>query len=345
MSKAKLSHIEQFNGTNLMQHITAIEGMAQQLEDLGRSMNQSQIMTKIVSTLPPSYHNFMTVWDNLGPTEKTMPQLITKLMNEQHRNVNPNENFTPSKQAAFVSHSRTKPRYYERVKERHDNKRPSLECTYCGKSNHDQSTCRRRLNAEAGIAEEKCSYCHNYGHLLPACRKKAADDHTENKIKSSKAALSQTREEFGMAADTNSLDRYGWYADSGATHHMCGDKSMMHNYTDISPKSWSVNGICAIKLYAHGQGDVSITTTLNGKEKTGTLNNVLYVPGLGTNLLSIVSATDRGIEVEFSNQTVLFKRNGVPIMSGHRKGKTLSKVTSIQSRRQHCTTQQRYRRP
>jgi hypothetical protein len=96
---------------------------------------------------------------------------------------------------------------------------------------------------------------------------------------------------------------------------------MMHNYTNISPKSWSVNGIGAIKLYAHGKGDVSITTTLNGDEQTGTLNNVLYVPGLGTNLLSIVSATDRGIEVEVSNQTVLFKRNGVPIMSGNRNGK------------------------
>lgn len=325
--QATFFHYQYVASHNLMQHITAIEGMAQQLEDLGQPMNQSQIMTKIVSTLPPTYRNFMTVWDNLGPTEKTMPQLITKLMNEQHRNVNPNENLATSKQAeAFVSQSRTKPRYNERVRERHDNKRPRHECTYCGKSNHDQSTCRRRLNAEAGIAEEKCSYCHNYGHLLPACRKKAADDHTENKIKSSKAALSQTREEFGMAADTNSLDIHGWYADSGATHHMCGDKSMMHNYTNISSKSWSVNGIGAIKLYAHGKGDVSITTTLNGKEQTGTLNNVLYVPGLGTNLLSIVSATDRGIEVEFSNQTVLFKRNGVPIMSGNRNGKTLYKL-------------------
>jgi hypothetical protein len=53
-----------------MQHITAIEGMAQQLDDLNQSMSQSQIMTKIVSTLPSSYRHFMTVWDNLAETEK-----------------------------------------------------------------------------------------------------------------------------------------------------------------------------------------------------------------------------------------------------------------------------------
>lgn len=325
--QATFFHYQYVANHTLMQHITAIEGMAQQLEDLGQPMNQSQIMKKIVSTLPPSYRNFMTVWDNLGPTEKTMPQLITKLMNEQHRNVNPNENFSPPRQAEpFVSQSRTKPRYNERAKERYENKRPRLECTYNGKSNHDQSTCRRRLNAEAGIAEEQCSYCHNYGHPLPACRKKANDYYTENKIKSSKAALSHTREEFRMEADTNSLDRHGWYADSGATHHVCGDISMMNNYIAILPKSWSVNGIGAIRVYAHGQGDVSITTTLNGKEQTATLNNVLYVPGLWTNLLSIVSATHRGIGVEFSDQTVLFKRNGVPIMSRHRNEKTLYKL-------------------
>lgn len=50
-------------------------------------MSQSQIMTKIVSTLPTAFRNFMTVWDNLPENEKTMHQLITKLMNEQHRNV------------------------------------------------------------------------------------------------------------------------------------------------------------------------------------------------------------------------------------------------------------------
>jgi hypothetical protein len=54
-------------------HITAIEGIAQQLEDLGSSMSQSQIMTKIVSTLQVTFRHFTTVWDNLPETEKTIP--------------------------------------------------------------------------------------------------------------------------------------------------------------------------------------------------------------------------------------------------------------------------------
>jgi hypothetical protein len=57
----------------MMSHITAIEGIAQQLEDLGSSMSQSQIMTKIVSTLQVTFRHFTTVWDNLPETEKTIP--------------------------------------------------------------------------------------------------------------------------------------------------------------------------------------------------------------------------------------------------------------------------------
>ena len=49
----------------MMSHITVIEGLAQQIEDLGSPTPQSQIMTKIVSTLPTAFRNFMTVWDNL----------------------------------------------------------------------------------------------------------------------------------------------------------------------------------------------------------------------------------------------------------------------------------------
>ena len=55
-----------------MSHITVIEGLAQQIEDLGSPTPQSQIMTKIVSTLPTAFRNFITVWDNLPETEKTM---------------------------------------------------------------------------------------------------------------------------------------------------------------------------------------------------------------------------------------------------------------------------------
>jgi hypothetical protein len=55
----------------------------------------------------------------------------------------------------------------------------------------------------------------------------------------------------------------------------------------------------------------------------GLMRGVLLVRGLGANLYSIGTATDTGIEVFFSNNTVSFTRNGVVLMEGERAGKTL----------------------
>lgn len=163
------------------------------------------------------------------------------------------------------------------------------------------------------------------------------------KINKSRAALSRPKQDdFAMAADnTTSLDRNEWYADSGATHHMCHNKSLMHNFTSIPELSRAISGIGGITLYALGQGDIHVVTTVDGTTQTGVLNNVLYVPDLGTNLLSIASATDRGLNVEFLKQTVLFKSNGTTILSGNREGKTLYKLnisaTAISSQEPQST--------
>ncbi len=63
-----------------------------------------------------------------------------------------------------------------------------------------------------------------------------------------------------------------------------------------------------------GQGDVVLTATVNGKTLHGTMRGVLYVPGLGTNLYSIGTATDAGLKVLFSEDAVceLKQKSEVP---------------------------------
>lgn len=286
--QANFFHYQCVKGHTIMQHITAIKGMAQQLDDLNQSMSQSQIMTTIVSTLPSSYRHFMTVWDNLAEADKTMSHLITKLMNEQHRELNSTEVFNQPRQAeallgAAKHNDVSKPgkRIQDGGHER-SVKRICTGCSFCGRSNHGEDTCTHRINAEAGIIEEQCSYCHNYNHVSSTCRKKIADDAMTLNINESRAALYRPKpDDFAMAADTLSLDPNKWYADSGATHHMCHNRSLMHNYTTIPELSWAINGIGGVTLYSLGQGDIHVVTTIDGTTQTELLNNVLYVPDLG----------------------------------------------------------------
>lgn len=53
------------------------------------------------------------------------------------------------------------------------------------------------------------------------------------------------------------------------------------------------------------------------------MRGVLYVPGLETNLYSIGTATDAGMEILFSRDGVTMSRNGITLMEGKRAGQTL----------------------
>lgn len=63
----------------IMSHISAIEHMASQLNDLNEPVLEGQLMTKILLTLPPSYRYFLSVWDNVPPEDRHI-QLLTQLL-------------------------------------------------------------------------------------------------------------------------------------------------------------------------------------------------------------------------------------------------------------------------
>lgn len=114
-----------------------------------------------------------------------------------------------------------------------------------------------------------------------------------------------------------------WFADSGATQHMTDQLSTLVNFSSVESETWTVAGIGNTQLTVQGRGDVEVLSIVNGKTRVGVFKGVLYVPGLGTNLFSIGSATEAGAEVYFIDEKVSFTRQGVVEMEGQRAGSTL----------------------
>jgi hypothetical protein len=121
--------------------------------------------------------------------------------------------------------------------------------------------------------------------------------------------------------DENKNRSRRWYADSGVTQHMTDNRGLLINFVPVKHDKWTVSGISEAKLSVVGQGDVNLQATVNERTLSGIMKGVLYVPGLGINLYSIGFATDAGVEVLFSNNTVSFSRDGEVIMEGRRSGK------------------------
>ena len=90
---------------------------------------------------------------------------------------------------------------------------------------------------------------------------------------------------------------YDWVVDSGASRHMCGNKSLFNNLRVSNVKNILVAN--KNKLHASGEGEEYLESV---DDKQITLKNVLYVPHIAANLLSVGWITDR-------NGSVIFKKN------------------------------------
>lgn len=100
-----------------------------------------------------------------------------------------------------------------------------------------------------------------------------------------------------------------WNCDSACTSHM----SPNHNdFTTIMPFDYNHQVIFGDgrSVIAKGRGDVMIQLPGNKAGTKHRTNNVLFVPELATNLLSIFQLESRGFVVTFANGKVTFAHSG-----------------------------------
>ena len=71
-------------GHNVTSHVTAIELIWNRLKDIGENIQESQVMSEILSTLPPVYRQFYSVWNNSNPEEgQSVKTPLKKLQEEE----------------------------------------------------------------------------------------------------------------------------------------------------------------------------------------------------------------------------------------------------------------------
>ena len=95
--------------------------------------------------------------------------------------------------------------------------------------------------------------------------------------------------------------RKDWIVDSGATCHMCNDVSLFSELRDQKNSEKVILGD-GCSLQTKGQGTVDLEMFLaDGASRRCDLKNVLYVPELEYNLLSVSRAAEAGKTVKFNS--------------------------------------------
>lgn len=94
------------------------------------------------------------------------------------------------------------------------------------------------------------------------------------------------------------LDKLAWFADSGATEHMTEHIDWFTTFKLIPSNTWSVIVADDKNLWVQGIGDINITRTVDGIQKKGVLQKVLFIPELRRNLFSIGLASKAGLSFQ-----------------------------------------------
>ena len=108
--------------------------------------------------------------------------------------------------------------------------------------------------------------------------------------------------------------RKDWVIDSDATKHMTSNK---HLFTRLDKQETTVTVANGVKLRSPGRGDIVIKLD----NRLVTMTNVLYVPELSCNLLSISALREKDIEVHFGLNNITLIRNGTPVATGTLRGR------------------------
>ena len=149
-----------------------------------------------------------------------------------------------------------------------------------------------------------------------------------NELKTKGRARETTRKPTWQirAGEKKASEPATFYLDSGCTQHMSDQRSFFTNFRPIAKLERPIDGIGGAKLYAHGIGDIAVSRKANGIKIDGWLRDVLYVPQLTVNLVSIGCITENGYMVVFSKDSAKIMQKDDTVMEGSRIGKTLYRL-------------------
>ncbi|GMF57114.1 unnamed protein product [Phytophthora fragariaefolia] len=199
------------------------------------------------------------------------------------------------------------------------------------RSNRQQRQGHQRDNGNANSAEKPitCWNCGQTGHRQAQClhpKKSTGEASARQAQQQSGLAESDSDEEdaselWMASGTTNGLDGVSstWLVDSGASHHMCSDATIL---SGTSPSKQVVKVANGGLLHASVKRSCILRVQNDSVVRSVLLHEVHHVPGLDRNLLSVTGLSEHGVITVFGKAECSLKNpQGDVIAAVERQGK------------------------
>lgn len=161
----------------------------------------------------------------------------------------------------------------------------------------------------ANINNSKCLFCKRKGHWKKDCRKLLAHKEKKNQEQTLKEQQTKTQQQVNLAEAGGAVqylfaammpNNDDWLVDSGATNHMASKLKM---FTDMRKHTESIYVANGHKVTAVGIGTVNAKFINKlGDITVVSIANVLYVPQIQGNFISVRRLAKLGYTVTFNNE-------------------------------------------
>jgi transposase InsO family protein len=200
-------------------------------------------------------------------------------------------------------------------------------CAYCRRRDHIEADCYQLHGFPVGHPRHDPNFVKPRGPMRAMTASSAASE--ADTIEWAWAATVLTEDDHPStqkvppSSPPNSADVHHWVLDSGASSHFCNDRSLFTTFNATDTRRVQV-AAGDIRL-SSGSGTVRVDVLLpDGTYYAGTISDVVFVPDMHANLLSMALLVDRGMRFEVTAPAInMFAPDGSVCGVAQRAGRDL----------------------
>ena len=292
----------------IISQVHELQKIVHEVLNEGMKMCEQFQVSAVIDKLPPAWKDYKNTLRHKSK-EFSMESLILHLrIEDEHRKQDQNE------EIMLLSSSNNK-KYHHNHSSLKPNKRPmkdnqnrknktgsKLNVSNHFKDNHSSRPMRHN------IEKFECYNCGKPGHLARNCR-------FPKRERNGNAPQANIMEEplVAMITEINSIEgSEGWWIDSGASRHVCNDRSLFKSYSKIDDKKVLLGDSHTTKVLGIGEVELNFTSG-----KMLTLQNVLHTPEMRKNLVSGYLLNKAGFVQTYGSDQYSVTKNGVPVGKGY----------------------------